>query len=139
KLLLEEETGFAPQNPSHVFFNETVEEELLDRENAHLLGISHLMRSSPDKLSRGQQKLLSIAVVKHNSIMLLDEPTTWLDTENKAIVYSFVNNSKDTMVISTHVRKLLDYCNRVFIIEKGVLKECSNTAINRFFRALPRQ
>ncbi|MDD5162744.1 MAG: ATP-binding cassette domain-containing protein [Candidatus ainarchaeum sp.] len=136
KLLLKEKVSFAPQNPSHLFFNETVEEELFDKANAHLLGISHLLKSSPDRLSRGQQKLVSIAAVKAGTIALLDEPTTWLDSENKAVVYGFISNSSDSMIISTHDKKLLDYCDRVFIIEKGVLEECSNTKANRFFQGL---
>ncbi len=137
KISLQKKASFAPQNPSHLFFNETVEEELVDKENAHLLGIGHLLKKAPDKLSRGQQKLVSIASVQKNSVILLDEPTTWLDAANKAAVYNFINNSQSPMIISTHDKKLLDYCDRVFLIEKGVLKECSNTAINRFF--LPRQ
>jgi energy-coupling factor transport system ATP-binding protein len=134
KLLLKKKVSFAPQNPSHLFFNETVEEELFDKTNAHLLGISHLLKRAPDKLSRGQQKLVSIAAIRPNTIALLDEPTTWLDPENKAVVYNFINNSKDAMIISSHDKKLLDYCDKVFIVEKKELNKCSNITANRFFQ-----
>ena len=129
-------TSFVPQNPSHLFFEETVEEELVDKGNAHKLGIEALLKSAPDKLSRGQQKLVSIATAEEKTIVLLDEPTTWLDAGNKKKVYEFVNKSREAMVIATHDKKMLDYCDKVFIIEKGVLKECSNTTTNRFFLAL---
>ena len=135
KIIAQKPFSFAPQNPSYLFFNETVEAELADGKNARNLGISELLSMNPDKLSRGQQKLVSIATLKPGTIMLLDEPTTWLDAENKKTVYDFINESPETMVIATHDKRLLDYCDRVFLIEKGGVKECSNTIINRFFQA----
>ncbi|MBN1940577.1 MAG: hypothetical protein JW772_00180, partial [Candidatus Diapherotrites archaeon] len=92
-------------------------------------------KSDPSKLSRGQQKLVSIATLVPNSLMLLDEPTTWLDAENKAVVYNFINNAPEAMIIATHDRKLLDYCDKIFLIEKGAVEECSITRANQFFRA----
>ena len=128
--------GFAPQNPSYLFFQETVGQEIACSEKARRLCLKPLLSRDPAKLSKGQQKLLSIATVPSNTIALLDEPTTWLDPFNKSLVYDLINQSTQSMVIATHDKKLLDYCDRVFLVgrNKGV-KECSSTAVNRFFLA----
>ncbi len=133
KIQASRRVSFAPQNPSHLFFQETAGAELAERKNAHKLGIAGILRRNPTTLSRGMQKVLSVATVSPGSIALLDEPTTWLDAPNKAAVYGFINNSSEAMVIATHDKQLLRYCDRVFLIKGGKLKQCSNTAANRFF------
>ena len=89
----------------------------------------------PEKLSKGQKKLLSLAALGSQGIVLLDEPTTWLDAENKARVCSWLNDSKSAFLVATHDKKLLEYCDNVLLLEGGGLKECSSTAIKRFFQA----
>ncbi len=125
--------SLAPQNPTSLFFQETVEAELLSRENAGKLGISGLLSKDPGKLSKGQQKLVSVAAIAPKTIALLDEPTTWLDEENRARVYGFVNDSKQAMVIATHDKNMLRYCDRTLLLEGGALRECSNTRAKQFF------
>ncbi len=134
RLELKRGISFVPQNPTHLFFRETAEAELVNVKNAHSLGIGGLLRKSPVDLSKGQQKLLSVATIELNTIALMDEPTTWLDAQNRASVYNFINESRQAMVIATHDRGLLDYCDRILMVEKGGLSECSSTAANRFFR-----
>jgi len=129
--------SFAPQNPTNLFFEETVEAELFSAGNAKKLGIGHLLRENPIRMSKGQQKMASIAAIAPGTIALLDEPTTWLDGKNRAAVCNFINNSSQPMVIATHDRAILEYCDRVFIIEKGVLAECSGSRANRFFQNSP--
>ena len=126
--------SFAPQNPSHLFFRETVQEEIRCLDNLNRLCVNHLRFRNPATLSKGQQKLVSVATVLPKTVALLDEPTTWLDDENKATVYNFITNSNQPMLMATHDKKLLEYCDRVLLVEagKGVC-ECSSTAANRFF------
>ena len=128
--------GFMPQNPSHLLFEETVEDELALTGNvktAKTLEIIRLLKNDPAKLSKGQQKIVSLGAAV-SDIMLLDEPTTWLDPKNKEIVYDFINNYEATMIMATHDRELLKYCDTIYIIEGGELRKCSNTMINRFFQ-----
>jgi len=132
---LHKPVSLAPQNPSHLFFNETAEAELVELKNAAKLGIKGLLKQNPNSLSKGQQKMLSVATISPSTIALLDEPTTWLDSGNKATVYKFITESQQPMVIATHDKDLLHYCDRVFLIKGGEMQECSNTAVNRFFRA----
>lgn len=126
--------SFAPQNPTSFFFGETVEADLPGSRNAELLGIRHLLGSNPAKLSKGQQKMASIAAIAPNSIALLDEPTTWLDEKNKANVCRFIANSSQPMIIATHDRRMLRYCDKIFMVKEGRLLPCSNTTANRFFQ-----
>jgi len=135
KIKVQEPVSLAPQNPSHLFFNETAEAELVEPKNATKLGIESLLKQNPNILSKGQQKMLSIATIRGKGIALLDEPTTWLDSENKAMVYRFISESQQPMVIATHDKNLLRYCDRVFLIKGGEMRECSSTTANRFFRA----
>ncbi|MDP2974030.1 MAG: ATP-binding cassette domain-containing protein, partial [Candidatus Diapherotrites archaeon] len=126
--------SFAPQNPTKLFFEETVEAELLSNENAALLSIQHLLKENPIRLSKGQQKMVGIASIAPGTIALLDEPTTWLDNENKSAVYSFINSSSQPMVIATHDWQLLQYCDKIFIMQGGELHQCSDITANRFFQ-----
>jgi len=135
KVSAKEPVSFSPQNPSHLFFNETAEAELIEPENAKKLGLGKMLKQNPNSLSKGQQKLLSVASIASKGIALLDEPTTWLDLENKAKVYNFINESSQPMVIATHDKGLLPYCGRVFLIEGGEMRQCSSTTANRFFQA----
>jgi ABC-type lipoprotein export system ATPase subunit len=102
-----------------------------------LLGISHLLGSNPSKLSKGQQKMASIAAIVPNSIALLDEPTTWLDEKNKALVYGFITNSRQPMLIATHDKQMMGYCDKIFMVKEGRLLPCSNITANRFFQNGP--
>ena len=125
---------FAPQNPSHIFFKNTVKEELSVPENVSKLGLQDLVSLSPMHLSKGQQKLLSVASISSNAVAILDEPTTWLDSYNRALVYKFISESQQSMVIATHDPDLLSYCDKIFFVEGGVVSECSNIMVNRFFQ-----
>jgi energy-coupling factor transport system ATP-binding protein len=125
--------SFVPQNPSHLFFKETAGAELPEKKNAARLGLNRLLGQNPNSLSKGQQKLLSVATIRSKGLALLDEPTTWLDAENKAAVYNFISDSSQPMVIATHDKQLLNYCDRIFLVEGGEVQECSSTAVSRFF------
>jgi energy-coupling factor transporter ATP-binding protein EcfA2 len=127
--------SFSPQNPEHVFFEKNVKEEIGSAEKMRFFGLQGQARQFPERLSKGQKKMLSLASLREQELFLLDEPTTWLDAGNKARVYSWINSSKSAFLIATHDRKLLDYCDRVLLVEGGELKECSSTAVKRFFQA----
>ncbi|MBN2067816.1 MAG: ATP-binding cassette domain-containing protein [Candidatus Diapherotrites archaeon] len=125
--------SFVPQNPGHIFFHSGFFGEGV-AENVERLQIQNLVQKSPEGLSKGMQKMLSIAAAKQGTIALVDEPTTWLDALNKERVYNFIDKSSEAMVIATHDRQLLEYCDRIFLIEKGGMSECSSTAADRFFQ-----
>jgi len=73
-----------------------------------LLGISHRLKHKPRALSGGEQQRVAIAraLVNHPSILLADEPTGNLDTENSNIVLGILRDLNErlgqTIMMITH-------------------------------------
>lgn len=132
--------AYAPQNPVHIFFTDNVLEEMKTGQS-HIgitdtvksLKIRNLLKKDPNKLSKGQQKLVSVAVaVSANAeTLLLDEPTTWLDDENKALVYGLIQNSARSMIIATHDAELINYVDKIYFVGGGI-RQCSSTEAKQF-------
>lgn len=61
------------------------------------------------------------------AIILADEPTAALDTENALeviqILQKLTTERDKTCIIVTHDERLTDYCDRVFHMEDGILSE----------------
>ncbi|WP_084156417.1 ABC transporter ATP-binding protein [Clostridium akagii] len=78
-------------------------------------------------LSEGQAQRLAIAraLLHKTPILLLDECTSALDANTEIQVLETIKNLKPapTCIIITHRTTALDICHRVFIIDKGELKE----------------
>lgn len=131
--------SYAPQNPSHTLFEDTVLDELkigssYVGEAVRVFDLKPLLKQPPSKLSKGQQKIVSIASSLNSPLILLDEPTTWLDKNNSVKVYNLVNSNKHAMIIATHDKNILKYCDKVLIAEKGRIRECLPIEIERFFQ-----
>jgi len=145
------ETGvrvsYAPQNPSHLLFGDDVISEIALgfknfgrthglKDAIDTFGLAPFLKKDPSQLSKGQQKLVSVAASLFGDLVMLDEPTTWLDRENSERVYRLIANSDKTMLIATHDRDIIPYCHRVLIMSKGDIKECSSTTADRFLQGL---
>src|SRR5205807_858231 len=80
-----------------------------------------------DSLSRGMQQRLSVArVLLHDpKVLLLDEPASGLDPrariEIRALLKELRSMVKTIMVLSHILPELADICNKIGIIEQGVL------------------
>lgn len=78
-----------------------------------------------DMLSGGEQQRLGLArAFLHNSkIVLLDEPTSNLDSLNESIILnSLKNHSKDkTIILVSHRKSTLSICDTVYYFEQGRL------------------
>ncbi len=79
-------------------------------------------------LSRGMQQKVAIliALLMDSSILILDEPTLGLDVDSiieiKALLNNISSELNKTILISSHNMKFIeDICERVIIINKGVL------------------
>ena len=76
---------------------------------------------SGNKLSGGQKQMIHIlrCFGKNNKIILLDEPTTSLDKNNKKIILNAIKelSKNSTMIIITHDNELLNYVDKVYTIK----------------------
>jgi ABC-type bacteriocin/lantibiotic exporter with double-glycine peptidase domain len=92
---------------------------LPDRENA-------LVGEKGVKISGGQAQRLGIARAMYRSpdIMILDEATSSLDLETEKDFINSINEIKGklTLIIITHRIASLDICDKIYLIEEGILK-----------------
>ena len=89
------------------------------------LGLEHRLDHLPNQVSGGQQQRVSIgrALVNNPALMLADEPTGNLDSENSKEIISLLRQfNKDfnqTVIIITHDEKIANSADRVITIEDG--------------------
>jgi len=91
------------------------------------LGIETTIGERGIKLSGGQRQRIGIAraIYKNPKILIFDESTNSLDSETeKKILDNFKKFKNDkTIIIISHNRESLKYCDKIIKIEKGTLKE----------------
>lgn len=97
------------------------------------LGIDKLQNKYPKDLSGGERQRVAIARALYHdpTIILADEPTASLDSEKayevvKILAQETKEKNKATIMV-THDTRLTDYCDRVLVMEDGVLKEKEHT------------
>ncbi|WP_025730732.1 ABC transporter ATP-binding protein [Atopobacter phocae] len=102
------------------------------------LSIEQLVNQFPDKLSGGQRQRVAIAraMIDNTSILIADEPTGALDTnnsENLLKLFSEVNEMmKLTIIMVTHDPNVAKYAKRILILKDGkIQKEISYQGNNR--------
>jgi len=89
------------------------------REVLDLLGITHRLHHKPRALSGGEQQRVAIAraIVNHPSILLADEPTGNLDTENSRVVLGLLRELNErlgqTVLMITHNPEAAAYGHRI--------------------------
>ena len=74
-------------------------------------------------LSGGQRQRLCIAreLFHDKEILILDEPTSSLDSESEASIMKVIDSLKGmkTIIVVTHSEKLFSYFDRKLIIKEG--------------------
>lgn len=89
------------------------------------LGLSERLDHLPNQLSGGQQQRVSIgrALANNPAIVLADEPTGNLDTENSkeiiALLRKFNRDFNQTVIIITHDERIALGADRVIAIQDG--------------------
>jgi putative ABC transport system ATP-binding protein len=95
------------------------------REALTIVGLSHKVDALPTQLSSGEQQRVAIAraIVANPSIVLADEPTAALDSENGYAIMSILAEiAKDSgrgVLVVTHDSRLSPFANRIVRIEDG--------------------
>src|SRR5438132_3963773 len=99
------------------------------REILRLLRLENKMHHKPLELSGGEQQRLALAraVVNRPAIVLADEPTGNLDSENSAIVLKMFQELNyrfnQTIVMITHNPEAASVCRRIIQMRDGVIVE----------------
>lgn len=89
------------------------------------LGLEHRLNHLPNQLSGGQQQRVSIgrALLNHPALLLADEPTGNLDSENSKEIIQllryFNKEYNQTVIIITHDERIALSADRVIAIEDG--------------------
>ena len=89
------------------------------------VGLERFQNSLPDKLSGGQQQRVAIAraLVVNPKLIIADEPTANLDSENSRMVVNLMREMnrarKVTFVFTTHDPRLLEHVDRKVLLRDG--------------------
>ena len=107
---------------------DTVDQKFLD-EIVHLLGLEDKLKNMPNNLSGGQQQRVAIAraLITKPAIVLADEPTGNLDTQNSSEVIALLKEAskkyEQTIIMITHNRSIAQTADRVLQVSDGVLTD----------------
>ncbi|MBP7742080.1 MAG: ABC transporter ATP-binding protein [Aliarcobacter sp.] len=133
--------GFIPQNPftslssmtkitDQFFCPQERKEEVLKLVD---LDIS-VLNKFPTQLSGGQiqRVVIAIALSRNIKILLLDEPTTALDEENKKNIINLISDLKNRLnililFVSHDIDSIKDICNEIIILKNGKIIETGLT------------
>ena len=94
------------------------------------LGLAEKRRTQIRRLSGGQRQrvALALALVGEPRILFLDEPTSELDPQSRAVVWQLVRERADAgcaVVLTTHqMDEAQSVCDRVAIIDHGHILAC---------------
>jgi len=136
---LARDVGLVFQNPDHMFFADTVKDEVafglenlgIGNQDAAIdaalaqAGLLHARDLYPRWLSRGERQRLAIAcvVAMQPKIIVLDEPTTGLDGDEARLVMEILKNHQlrgHTVVVITHNKDIARDCaDRVIAMDQG--------------------
>lgn len=92
-----------------------------------MVGIADLRKRFPSELSGGQKQRVAIAraLVKNPSLVLADEPTANLDSENAKNIMEIMKKMnvelKTSFLFSTHDRLVMDYASKIVRLRDGMI------------------
>lgn len=107
---------------------DTVDQKFLD-EIVHLLGLEDKLKNMPNNLSGGQQQRVAIgrALITRPALILADEPTGNLDTQNTSEVIALLKETsrkyEQTILMITHNRSIAQTADRVLQVSDGCLTD----------------
>lgn len=137
---LRQQVGVVFQNPDDQLFLPTVyqnvafglqnmglpEQQVRQRSDKtlELLGISALRDRQAQRLSGGEKRMAALATVlaMEPKLLLLDEPTAFLDPKARRRLITVMQQLPQTMLVATHdLTFALETCRRCVVLNKGAL------------------
>jgi cobalt/nickel transport system ATP-binding protein len=122
-----DDLAFGPRNMG---LDETEVQRRVDAALASL-GITHLCSRSPQRLSGGEKRLAAIATVltMEPAVMLLDEPTAFLDPRSRRALRAALTGLPHTKLIATHdLLFAAELCPQAILLKDGELRAQRPTA-----------
>ena len=139
--------GYVPQ--TIYLFDDTIKNNILITNNSKVTeeeynnvleqcNLSEYVNSLPDKdqtiigengaqISGGQKQRIGLAraIVNDAKILILDEATNALDKRTEENIFETLKkiSSKKSIIIITHNRNLLNYCNKIYCLKNGKLNQ----------------
>ena len=92
-----------------------------------MVGLWERRRSAVGTFSGGMKRRLEIArgLMHSPRVLFLDEPTVGLDPQTRSSIWSYIRELKGaediTIFLTTHYMDEAEYCDRIAIMDKGVI------------------
>jgi ABC-type lipoprotein export system ATPase subunit len=116
--------------PKLLLNNESAAEINAQIENmSKVLGINHTLNQLPSEVSGGelQRACIARAMINNPKVILADEPTGNLDTENREVVVESFNRIKSqfkvTILMVTHDEEIEKSADTTFHLKDGIIKK----------------
>jgi len=96
------------------------------------VGLKEFIRHKPEELSGGQRQRIAVAraLVTNPELVLADEPTANLDTENGLNILNMMKELNEhhnvTFIFSTHDQRVIDKAKRIIYLEDGKIVRSHN-------------
>lgn len=98
------------------------------------VGLKDQLLKKANKLSGGQKQRVAIAraLVNNPSIILADEPTGSLDSENGKSIMDLllkINKEGKTLILITHDLSIANQCDRILKIQDGIIESIPTSSL----------